>query len=337
MRKHKIFIVLIGLMVLVLPYSFGNAWSNGSYAYNQNDYDYETDYGTHDWIAEGALEALIEHDEDQWKWLEYREIIFLVGTEAPDNSGVSITLDGETLSGFGDTTYHHIYYEEDGSIKNNEDDSALRAKWCGDWADASIESGKLDQAAFYFGAMTHYIADLSMYAHVADNYVYPYNLYFDEHHSTVESRVQSRTNEYDDREEFFKYSQIIVGNKKPYDAAVDLGWETYKDPTCSEATSRDALWLHENFFSNWVLTYSQRQVETNETKRFYYNRIEECLNNAIEACASAMNNVGGFETPLYTFPSYPMSLLILILSSAIIGVGYNEIKKKNISLKNLLF
>jgi len=336
MRRFKILLFIIGLMFLVSPYSYGTAWSNGSYAYNQNDYDYETDYGTHDWIAEGALEVLIQFDSDQWKWLEYRETIFLVGTEAPDNSGVSMVLDGQTLSGFGDTTYHHVYYEEDGSIKNNEDNSALRAKWCGDWADASIESGKLDQAAFYFGAMTHYIADLTMYAHVADNYVPPHNLYFDEHHSTVESRVQSRTNEYDDREDFFQYSQITVGRKKPYDAAIDVGWETYKDPTPSEAISRDALWLHSNFFSDWSLTYAQRQSETNETKTFYYDRMEECLNNAIEACASAMNYIGGAEAPLYTFPSYPMTILLLITSIALIGIVYNEMRKKKIFFKKPL-
>ena len=68
MKRHKTLLVLMGLMFLAFPYSYAIAWSNGSYAYNQNDYDYETDYGTHDWIAERALEVLIDHDDTQWKW-----------------------------------------------------------------------------------------------------------------------------------------------------------------------------------------------------------------------------------------------------------------------------
>ncbi|MHA1619546.1 MAG: hypothetical protein ACTSVZ_09700, partial [Promethearchaeota archaeon] len=62
-----------------------NAWSNGSYADDPQDYDYEKDYGTHDWIADAALDYLIDHNVSQWNWLDSRREIFYVGTEAPDN------------------------------------------------------------------------------------------------------------------------------------------------------------------------------------------------------------------------------------------------------------
>lgn len=258
-------------------------WKNGSYAYNPADYDYETDYGTHDWIADAMLDYLLELNASQWNWLNERREIYYVGTEAPDNSGVSFIADGTNLTGFGDTTLHHIYFYENGTVFENEDDAAIRAKWCADWADVSINEEKWDSAAFYLGALTHYIADMSMYAHVADNNVAPYYLNFDEHHSTIEGYVNTRTNEFDDPEEFFQLkvnaSQIVP--VPAYNATVALAWDTYADPTPSEAFSRGSVWLHEHFFSGWALTLSERSSETNATKIAYYNRIEENLNNAI--------------------------------------------------------
>ena len=35
-------------------------WKNGSYANNPADFDYNTDYGSHDWIADAILDYLLE-------------------------------------------------------------------------------------------------------------------------------------------------------------------------------------------------------------------------------------------------------------------------------------
>ncbi|UYP47832.1 hypothetical protein NEF87_004117 [Candidatus Lokiarchaeum ossiferum] len=294
-RRKTIFNSTFGvvLSILILNIFIGSVsgWKNGSFADDPAVYNYVDDYGTHDWIADYALQSLMALNGSQWQWLEDRKEIYYVGTEAPDNSGINIVLDGSTIEGFGDTTYHHVYFYENGTVL--EDDSAVRAKWCGDWADVSFSAGDFDKAAFYLGAMTHYIADLGMYAHVADNYVAPYNIYFDEHHSTIEGYVNTRTNEYDDMVEFFHISNINVTSITPYNSAIQLAWQTYKDPSPSESITRDALWLHNNHFTGWALTYDSRMSETNETKLQYYDRFEENLWNAISKCASSIYNVCG--------------------------------------------
>lgn len=318
-----------GIILFTIPFSFTVAWKNGSYGHNDSDYDYEKDYGTHDWIAEAALNALLDEDSDDWTWLKDRKEIYFVGTEAPDNSDVSMNLDGKKIEGFGDTSKHHVYFNTDGSISNNEDDAALRAKSCGDLADASIEENKLDQAAFYFGAMTHYISDLAMYCHVAENNIpQNNNIDFDgwsshEQHSKVEGYVQSRSNDDSDKEEFFKIFNFKIKEKKPYDAAIDLAWDTYEDPDPSESITRDAVWLHDNFFSSWEDKYEDRSDDTT-SHQLYYDRIEENLNNAIEACASAMFYIGGAKSGM---PSYPIIIIMAISLSTVIGLIIFELKR----------
>ena len=312
MKKFKAVLLFLGFLFLTFPLSYCFAWSNASYAYNPNDYDYNTDYGTHDWVADAALNALINNDPGNWDWLNdvNRKKIYLLGTEAPDNSGIDITLNGDSVTGFGDTPLHHVYVS---IIATNlmDNASAVRAKACGDIAAASINSNKLDKAAFYLGAMTHYIADQGMYAHTVPNNQYPDYLNFDEHHSTVESRVLTRTNDYENKEEFFRFSVLKPVSKAPYDAAVQLAWETYQDPTPSDSITRNAVWLHNNFFSSWASNYQARSSDSAIHQK-YYDRIEECLNNAIWYVASAMLYVGGIESS--TFPSYPIPVLIFILN-----------------------
>jgi len=325
--KTKISLLYLILPFLLIPLDSAFAWKNGLYAYSDTAYDYSTDYGTHDWVAEAALEALIAAQSSTWSWLNAREAIYLLGTEAPDNSGISITLDGTAVSGMGDTTWHHIYYNEDGSVSANEEDSALRAKACGDLADSYIFDNKMDLAAYYLGAMTHYIADVSMFAHVAPNNVAPHNLNFDEHHSTIEGYVLTRTNDYTNKEEFFQISSFTIGSKSPHQAAIGLGWDTYKDPSPSETTTRDAPWLHNNHFTGWVQTYSARSGDT-ATHQLYYSRIEENLNNAVQECAAAMNYIAGGEDT--TFPVYPLPLLVGIVSVVVVGLSRAVYKKKQL-------
>jgi hypothetical protein len=307
--------------MLFTPISTSSAWTNGSYASDPANYAYTTHYGTHDWIADAALQALMAADSNHWKWLNDRKAIYLTGTEAPDNSGVSCTLDGTAVTGFGDTAMHHIYFNEDGTIKANEDDSGIRAKSTGDLANAYFSENKLDLAAFYLGAMTHYIADMAMFGHVAQNNVPPYNIDFDTYHSTIEGYVNTRTNEYQKMEEFFLIKSFTIGNVLPYDAAKIVAWDTYKDPNPTLGFARDAVWLHNNHFTSWKQTYATRADDTTIHQQ-YYDRIEESLNNAIYYCAAAINNriEGGdsgedknkVEEDPFEIPGFPLTILAAI-------------------------
>ena len=107
MRK-KILVPCIFLCLILIPCAQTIAWSNSSYANNSSNYNYNLHYGTHDWIAQRALEMLIEDNYTKWKWLEDRERIFLTGTEAPDNSNLAMILDDELVQGYGDFENHHV-------------------------------------------------------------------------------------------------------------------------------------------------------------------------------------------------------------------------------------
>lgn len=291
---------MIGLICANIFIPSTVAWSNGSYAYNATNYDSATDYGTHDWVADGALITLKNANASEWQWLYDRRNITFTGTEAPDNSGVSMVLDGTAVYGLGNTAQHHIYFNSDGSVSDNA--SADQAKTYGDMAKSAYDSGKLDLAAYYLGVMCHYIADMAVYCHVTPNT--PVN--FDEHHSDYENYVKTRTNSIKNRSEFFIANVISIGSKSPQSAAIDLAWDTFKDPNPSISTVRDALWMHNHFFSPWVNTYPQRAADT-QTNQYYYSRIEESLNNAVKATVDAINYLIGkgfsySSTPSTTTP-----------------------------------
>ncbi|MBN1802473.1 MAG: hypothetical protein JW891_13260 [Candidatus Lokiarchaeota archaeon] len=318
-NKKLFFLILLSIGALIAIIPFSRSFSSGSYADNHFAYDFDMDFGTHDWIALNAINYL-KLKSNSYAWLSDRlEIVFL-GTEAPDNAGVNDVFDGENVKGFGDTSLHHNYYKEDGSIVYEEDDSSSRARLMGQWASGNFSEGKLDLAAYYIGAMTHYISDLAVYAHIARNNVDPYpSTDFDEHHAQYESYIQSRTNDYNNLFEFFSLRTFNYASQSPYDVSMSLGWDTYKDPNPAETTVRDAKWMHDNFFTGWALTVASRVSETDPIKIMYYDRVEESLNNAIQACIYAINRVSIDESTslstaiedLFIVPSFPIPVLII--------------------------
>lgn len=111
------------------------------------------EYGTHDWIAQHALDWLPE--EEKIYILENLNL-YLYGTELPDNSRVP--------DGIGDTAKHHVYYRSDGSLQDGA--SALRAHEEFERALALFRSGDYAEAAKAAGMMSHYIADMAVFGQV---------------------------------------------------------------------------------------------------------------------------------------------------------------------------
>jgi hypothetical protein len=319
-------IMFVVLFLQGLPQSI--AWKNGSYANTAIEYDTATDYGTHDWVADAALQGLRTTNASKWQWLQDRLSIYLLGTEAPDNPGINTNFDGTPVTGFGDTNHHHVYHNIDGSIYYNEDDSAVRAKWCGDQADVALSEQKYDLAAYYLGAMTHYIADMGVYAHVSPNNVPPYNVDFDTYHATYEDRVYTRSNNYNNKEEFFRIHSFTPGSAAPFNVTIQLAWDTFADPNPTESVVRNVKWMHDHFFSTWASDLADRATES-ANNQLYYDRVEQSLNNAIQAVAAALNFVtSGSNTPSITtsdpteeedlsLPGYPLMLCIVISLFAI--------------------
>lgn len=144
-------------------------------------------YGTHDWIAEAGLDAVLQDSKAQkWKdkdgvnfWNERRIIIFLIGTEAPDmgKSQLRMTVDGKTIYGFKSSSRHNIHFVGDISIygpKRRMKTSSTKVLPLIDnyetKAFTALKAGKCDLAAFYLGFIVHLISDLSSFLHVFDRY-----------------------------------------------------------------------------------------------------------------------------------------------------------------------
>ena len=329
LNKFNSELILLVSLLLLITIPSSKAWNNGdggtgesTYAFDVDSYNFDYNYGTHDWIADLALETLSYNNSSIWQWLRNNETTYFLGTEAPDNSKIDIILNGTSITGFGDTTYHHIYFNTDGSIL--EDDAAVRAKWCGDHADVALSEGNLQVAAYYLGAMTHYIADMSMFAHVMDN---TETIDYDEHHSTIEGYVQTRSNEYDDKDEFFLIdTSIDLSNKKLFDAAVD----------CANLTADEADYFHNYHFTNWEQDYSSRSDDT-AAHQTYYSKMETVIQNGIEEIASAIQYVcesyaiegdDSNAEEKKKIPAFPINFIIGFSVCTLISIIHTYYKKE---------
>src|SRR5665647_1312773 len=126
--KKKISIIAILLLGSLVASYVGSVqcWSNGGYS---ADPSYPV-YGTHDWIAQHALDWLPTQEK---QLLTENLASYLYGTELPDNKN--------TPNGVGDTTKHHIYFFVNGSLQ--DDAAAVRAKQEYANAQASLTAGNL--------------------------------------------------------------------------------------------------------------------------------------------------------------------------------------------------
>jgi hypothetical protein len=201
------------------------AWSNGGYSTDPNN----SDYGTHDWIAERALEWLPVSEKTFI--LTYRSA-YLYGTELPDNN--------QAADGIGDTTLHHIYFFANGSLQ--DDAAARRAIDMQNQALAAISAGDYALAAKWTGAMTHYIADIAVFAHVMGSVT---DWGSEQHHSDYEEHIQTLTDSPTARS-----IPVIPGGDlvttPPYDAALALAYDTTFDLT---GAGHPAVWMDQHY--NW--------------------------------------------------------------------------------------
>jgi len=145
MRKRP-FLLVTGVLLagmIVLPGA--QAWGNGGYSADPSN----PDYGMHDWIAEKALD-MQSLDATFLKTTYHTE--YLYGTEWPDNT-----------SNIGDAFNHHVYYFATGVLQ--DDISAVRAQAMYNQALTYPASSDYRNAAYYIGAMTHYVADVGVFGH----------------------------------------------------------------------------------------------------------------------------------------------------------------------------
>jgi hypothetical protein len=159
------------------------AWNNGG-STDQVAECSDPPYATHDWVAEHALMLLPEPER---AWLMPHKVLYLLGTEAPDNKTIP-TECGGPHSGYDDRLRgHSVEWKGDWSdFVAKKDRAARRAQEEYDKAVKSFKDGNTAHAAFFLGAMAHYVGDVSQYGHSV-----PFET--KKHHKGYEDWVETKT------------------------------------------------------------------------------------------------------------------------------------------------
>jgi hypothetical protein len=208
--------ILICILTLLLAGSSLSVagWSNGGYSADPDN----PDLGTHDWIADKAL-SIQTRDASFLKTTYHTE--YLLGTEAPDNPDY-----------IGDSTNHHIYYYSDGSVQ--DDVCADRAKAMYDLALPRIEGGEYSIAAYYIGAMAHYVSDVGVFGHTMGAYT---DWGAEVHHSDFESEFE------DFIDTLTLPSGTALGDSSAYDATSALA----RTITFGSGSIKSNIWMDTNY------------------------------------------------------------------------------------------
>jgi hypothetical protein len=276
---------------IVVSFAEVSGWSNGGYS----AYPANPDYGTHDWIAEHALDWLPQQEK---QWLLDNKASYLYGTELPDNN--------QAPDGVGDTTKHHVYYFADGSVQ--DDAAAVRAGE--EYANAVnfFNAGNFEAAAKRLGMVTHYIADMAVFGHVMGAST---AWGAETHHSDYEDYVQDRTDSYADDFNGFPVFDGNLGALSAYDAALTLA----NDTTFDANGQYTCVWMDQNY--NW-------------NDATFKNRSGESLNLAVNLIADVLHTFYA-EAIIPEFPSnIALAMLMLLALPVVFYAKKKSLKKKPI-------
>lgn len=233
----KIFFTMTFFLLLIVLTGKVQAWSNGGYSADPSN----PDYGTHDWIAQHALDWLPY--EEKWYIMNNLEA-YLYGTELPDN--------GQAPDGIGDTVKHHVYYDSSEALV--DDASASRALT--EYYDTLnfLASENYANAAKNAGIMSHYIVDLAVFGHVMGSGT---EWGSEQHHSDYETYVKQRTSNYEAEFNSYLVFDGSLSAISAYEATVNLAYDT----TFAEDGVLTCVWMDQNY--NWSnLTFKNRAGES---------------------------------------------------------------------------
>jgi len=273
--------ILLGALTII---SFSavavSGWSNGGYSADPA----HPDYGTHDWIAEHALDWLPQQNKQS---LLDNKASFLYGTELPDNN--------QAADGIGDTTKHHVYFSADGSVQ--DDAAAVRARDEYAEAVALYKAGNTSEAAKRLGAVTHYIADMAVFGHVMGA---PTAWGAETHHSDYETYVQDRTDSYTSEFNSFLVFDGSLSAISAYDAAVTLA----NDTTFDLDGDLTCVWMDQHY--DWA-------------DAAFKNRCGESLNLAVNLVADMLYSFY-VEAVIPEFPAWVILPLLMIVTLFAVAV-----------------
>jgi hypothetical protein len=281
-KRVSFWLVLVSLSILIIAsnaISTVYGWGNGGFSSDPNN----PDYGTHDWIAEHALDWLPENEK---QFILDNLTAYLYGTELPDN--------GAAPDGIGDTAKHHVYYFANGSLQ--DDASALRAQEEYDNAVTFYKAGNYSEAVKRLGVMTHYIADLAVFAHVMGAGTDWGN---ETNHSKYENYVGARTDNYTDEFVFLEFDGNLDAISA-YNAALSLAYDTTFD---ADGGGLTCVWMDQNYDWSDVV---------------FKNRCGESLNLAVNLLADVLHTFYMQDVIPEYKPNLILPMLILIATIVVL-------------------
>ncbi len=279
-------------------------WSNGGYSADPAD----PDYGTHDWIAQHALDYLPPQEK---QYITDNLAVYLYGTELPDNS--------QAADGVGDTTKHHVYYSAAGALVDNA--SAQRAQEEYSKALNYLKAGDYVDAAKAAGTMTHYIADVAVFGHVMGAST---AWGAETHHSDYENYVTDKTESYTSTFNTYLSYDSSLTSLSAYNVTISLAYDT----VFGGSNQLSCTWMDNNY--DWGnATFSGRG---GASLNLAVNAVADVLHTLyVEASAAPT----GSPSPSPTAPEFPTvpGLIATIFAVLAIALVYRELalKKKQYS------
>lgn len=213
-RRRVVLWALVAVAYLATAAPSAQAWSNGGYSADQ----YNPDYGTHDWIADRALEL---QTQDVTFLESTYHTRFLLGTEAPDNPDY-----------IGDSTNHHVYFYSTGDLQ--DDVCAVRASTVYHTALGYMADGDFEEAAYDIGVLAHYVADPGVFGHTMGAYT---DWGAEVHHSDYEDEFESMLGS------LAEPSGIVLDDLNAYNATLGLG----EAVTFGDGAIRPNVWMDTNY------------------------------------------------------------------------------------------
>jgi len=242
-RPTALFLAALAVISILCSIPGAQGWGNGGYSSDPQN----PDYGTHDWIADMALS--IQTRDVTFLSVTYHSK-YLLGTEAPDNPEY-----------FGDSSYHHVYYHSDGSLQ--DDKSADRAYEMYQSALDYLTRADNEMAAYYIGAMSHYISDVAVFGHTMGSGT---DWGSEIHHSDYESAFESIIGSLE------LPPGIALENLPAYDATVNLA----RDITFGKGDIKPNVWMDANYL------WTDPEFEASAMASLYA---------AVEAVAAVINHL----------------------------------------------
>jgi hypothetical protein len=282
-------VLLSALLIIGFGATTVSGWSNG----DSTGDPAHPGYGTHDWIAEHALDWL--PPQEKQFFTENREW-YLYGTELPDNKS--------TPGGVGDAAAkHHVYFYANGTVQNNA--SAVRAGEEYENAKQAFAAGNFSAAAMHLGMVTHYIDDLAVFGHVMGSET---AWGTETHHGIYEDYVERRTQNYASEFDSYLGFDGILTSTTAYDAALAVAYDT----TFGGDSGLNCTWMDQHY--NW-------------SNAAFKNRCGESLNLTVTLIVEVLHSFYT-EAIIPEFPRWTILPLFIVITLLVVAMKKKSLSKR---------